>query len=47
MFKIDVGNMPSHLAMAFVERIKNEIHQRRIPSTNGGSAIVDASYNPL
>jgi hypothetical protein len=47
MFKIDVGNMPSHLAMAFVERIKNEIHQRRIPSTHGGSAIVDASYNPL
>jgi hypothetical protein len=47
MFKIDVGNMPSHLAMAFVERIKNEIHQRRIPSTNGGSAIVDATYNPL
>ena len=47
MFKIDVGNMPSHLAMAFVERIKNEIHQRRIPSVNGGSAIVDATYNPL
>jgi hypothetical protein len=33
--------------MAFVERIKNEIHQRRIPSTHGGSAIVDATYNPL
>ena len=47
MFKIDVGNMPSHLAMAFVERVKNEIHQRRIPSIYGGSSIVDASYNPL
>jgi len=47
MFKIDVGNMPSHLAMAFVERVKNEIHQRRIPSVYGGSSIVDASYNPL
>jgi hypothetical protein len=47
MFKIDVGNMPSHLAMAFVERIKNEIHQRRIPSTHGGGSVVDASYNPL
>jgi hypothetical protein len=47
MFKIDVGNMPSHMAMAFVERIKNEIHQRRIPSTHGGTAIVDATYNPL
>ena len=47
MFKIDVGNMPSHMAMAFVERIKNEIHQRRIPSVYGGQAIVDATYNPL
>ena len=47
MFKIDVGNMPSHMAMAFVERVKNEIHQRRIPSVYGGSSVVDASYNPL
>lgn len=47
VFKIDVGNMPSHMAMAFVERVKNEIHQRRIPSQYGGQAIVDATYNPL
>jgi len=47
MFKIDVGNMPSHLAMAFVERVKNEIHQRRIPSVFGGQSVVDATYNPL
>jgi len=47
MFKIDVGNMPSHLAMAFVDRIKNEIHQRRIPSIHGGNSVVDATYNPL
>ena len=47
VFKIDVGNMPSHMAMAFVERIKNEIHQRRIPSVHGGGSVVDSSYNPL
>jgi hypothetical protein len=47
VFKIDVGNMPSHMAMSFVERIKNEIHQRRIPSLYGGQSIVDATYNPL
>jgi len=48
IFKIDVGNMPSHLAMAFVERIKNEMHQRRIPTiTGGGQNMMDASYNPL
>ena len=48
VFKIDVGNMPSHLAMQFVERVKNEIHQRRIPTTTGGGTnMLDASYNPL
>jgi hypothetical protein len=48
VFYIDVGNMPSHLAMQFVERVKNEIHQRRIPTLTGGSMnILDATYNPL
>jgi hypothetical protein len=48
IFKIDVGNMPTHMAMAFVERIKNEIHQRRIPTQSGGGAnMMDATYNPL
>ena len=48
VFHIDVGNMPSHMAMAFVERIKNEIHQRRIPSQSGGGMnVVDSAYNPL
>jgi hypothetical protein len=48
IFKIDVGNMPTHMAMAFVDRIKNEIAQRRIPSqTGGGQNMMDATYNPL
>jgi len=48
VFYVDVGNMPAHMAMQFVERVKNEIHQRRIPSqTGGGQSVVDASYNPL
>ena len=48
VFYIDVGNMPSHLAMGFVERVKNEVNQRRIPSVTGGSqSVVDAGYNPL
>ena len=48
VFYVDVGNMPSHLAMQFVERVKTEIHQRRIPSaTGGGTNVVDSSYNPL
>ena len=48
VFYVDVGNMPSHLAMQFVERVKTEIHQRRIPSSTGGGAnVIDSSYNPL
>jgi hypothetical protein len=48
IFKIDVGDMPSHMAMAYVERVKNEIHQRRIPTqTGGGATVMDATYNPM
>ncbi len=48
VFYVDVGNMPTHLAMQFVERVKTEIHQRRIPSqTGGGQNVIDSSYNPL
>ncbi len=48
VFYIDVGNMPTHMAMGYVERVKNEIHQRRIPTqTGGGQSMMDATYNPL
>ena len=44
VFYVDVGNMPSHLAMQFVERVKTDIHQRRIPSaTGGGQNVVDSA----
>ena len=48
VFYIDVGNMPTHMAMGYVERVKNEIHQRRIPTQSGGGTnMMDATYNPL
>ena len=48
VFYIDVGNMPTHKARQHLERIKGEIHQRRIPSkTGGGQNITDSAYNPL
>lgn len=48
IFKIDTGDMPSNMAMAFVERVKNEVYQRRIPShTGGGDNISDTTYNPI
>lgn len=51
VFYIDVGNMPPHLAMTFVERFKNEISQRRIPSPTGGTGspktVIDSAFNPM
>ena len=48
VFYVDVGNMPANKAMGFVERVKNEIHQKRIPSkSGGGTSMMDAAYNPL
>lgn len=48
VFYIDVGDMPPHKAATFLEKVKNEVHQRRIPNKTGGSQnILDAQYNPL
>lgn len=48
VFYVDTGDMPTHMAMSFVEKIKNEMHQRRIPTLNGGgNSPLDAAYNPL
>jgi len=48
VFYIDVGQLQGQRAMAYVERVKNEIYQRRLPNrTGGGSSILDTSYNPI
>ena len=47
IFHIDVGNLPPHMAMAFVERVKNEINQRRIPSQSGGGCFSMDTRVPL
>lgn len=48
VFYIDVGDMPAHRASAFLEKVKMEVHQKRIPNkTGGGNNIMDAQYNPL
>jgi len=44
VFKIDVGDMPQHLAMAFIEKVKNEMHQRRIPGRSDGGNFQDSTY---
>lgn len=48
VFKIDVGTMPPNKAQQYIERVKYEVQQKRIPSRNGGgNSVTDASYNPL
>jgi len=48
VFKIDVGTMPPHKAAQYIERVKYEVQQKRIPSKNGGGAsVTDAAYNPM
>lgn len=48
VFYVDVGGMPLHKVGGYLEKVKNEIHQRRFPSrTGGGSNIGDATYNPM
>lgn len=48
VFYIDVGSLQGPRAMQYVERIKNEIYQRRIPNrTGGGQSVIDSAYNPI
>lgn len=48
IFYIDVGTMPPNKAAQYLERVRYEVQQKRIPSrTGGGSTITDSAYNPL
>ena len=46
MFYIDVGKMPPQRVKQYLEGIKNEIKQKKIPNMNGGQMEVDSVYNP-
>lgn len=41
VFKIDVGSMSPARAAQYLERVKNDVQQRRIPSKNGGCFAMD------
>ena len=48
VFKIDVGGLSGPRAQQFVEKVKMEIYQRRIPGTSSSNkSAVDASYSPI
>lgn len=46
VFYIDVGKMPPQRVKTYLEQIKNEIRQKKIPSFGGGTDQVDSVYNP-
>ncbi len=48
VFFIDVGNMPPHKARQYLEQVKYEVQQKRVPNKGAnGSGVTDASYNPM
>jgi len=48
VFFIDVGNMPPHKARQYIEQVKYEVQQKRIPGKNkDGGSIADSAYNPM
>jgi hypothetical protein len=48
VFFIDVGTMPPNKAQQYLERVRYEVQQKRVPSrTGGGANVVDSTYNPM
>lgn len=45
VFYIDVGNKPAHLVKQYLDQIKNDIRQRRIPNAQNPQNV-DGQYNP-
>ena len=46
VFYVDVGNMPSQRIKQYLENIKNEIRQKRMPNTTNNQDVIDGTYNP-
>lgn len=48
VFKIEVGKMPPQRIKAFLEGIKNEFRQKKVPTTtSSGADQVESVYNPV
>jgi hypothetical protein len=47
VFFVDVGNMPPQRVKAYLESIKTEMKQKRIPNETGGTDKIDSVYNPM
>jgi hypothetical protein len=48
VFYVDVGNMPAQRVKQYLEQVKNELRQKRVPgmSNEGQKDMVDGQYNP-
>ena len=46
VFYVDTGNMPAHKVKTYLEQIKNEMRQRKIPNNANGKNDVDVAFNP-
>jgi len=47
VFYIDTGNMPPHKVKQYLEGVKNEVRQKRIPNNQDGQDKIDSVYNPM
>lgn len=45
IFYVDVGNMPAQRVKQYLDQIKNDIRQKRVPNANNGNQV-DSQYNP-
>lgn len=46
VFYVDVGKMPPHRSKQYLEQVKNEIRQKKIPTQNkDGTSAVESVYN--
>lgn len=46
VFYVDVGKMPPHRSKQYLEQVKNEIRQKKIPTQNAdGTSAVESVYN--
>jgi hypothetical protein len=47
VFYINTGKMPQRQVAAYLEGLKNEFRQKKVPNNHtGGASMVDATYNP-
>lgn len=46
VFYIDVGKMPPQRTKQYLEQVKNELRQKKVPSVHGGHNNIESTYNP-